>query len=100
MAETDRKKIEERHRKLDSDRGSTEQLAKPVLAILIVSTLQLNITIGTIMSMKAVNDSIEKMYPLIVCDAHAIYAMRYYWGKSDVITLASIEPPFRESLCD
>ncbi len=64
MAETDRKKIEERRRKLDSDRGSTEQLVKPVLAILIVSTLQLNITIGTIMSMKAVNDSIEKMYPL------------------------------------
>lgn len=89
---------EDRREKLDSDHGSTEQLVKPILAI--VSTLKLNITIGTIMSMKAVNDSIEKNYSLIVSDAHAIYAKMYYWGKSDVITLASIEPPFRESLCD
>ncbi len=80
MAKTHRKKLA-RHRKLNSDHGSTEQLVKPVLAILIVSTLQLNITIGTNISMKVVHDSIEKMYPLIVYDAHAIYAMRYKWEK-------------------
>ncbi len=63
MAETHRKKLE-RHRKLNSDHGSIEQLVKPVLAILIVSTLQLNITIGTIMSMKVVMTALKKCIPL------------------------------------
>lgn len=85
------------HTKLKSVHNSIEQLVKPILAILIrdisVPTLTLNITIRTIMSMKVVNDRIGKKRGLLLCDAHAIYAMMYYWGKSDVTTLPSIDPP-------
>lgn len=64
LCETDIRKIGEMHTKLKSVHNSIEQLVKPILAILIrdisVSTLTLNITIRTIMSMKVVNDRIGK----------------------------------------
>jgi len=44
------------------------------------------------MSMKVVNDRIGKNLAALLCDAHAIYAVMYYRGKSDVITLPSINP--------